>query len=179
MIERSDILLADEVVLETADVRRVLARRVAELLSSDGRGRMRVARIVVPVASVDPFRWLAAQASYPRLFWSGRDDRLEVAAAGAADLIEGRPGDGYDRLRAKLDRVLAYSDEQVRYFGGFRFDHAAASDTDWEPFGTFRFVLPRFELDRREDGTLLVCNLLLPRDRMRIDTILAQIDALA
>ncbi len=178
MIERSDILIASEAVTDEADVRRVLANRVADVLARPMRSAVRVVRLVVPVGPVDPFAWLAAQPLLPRVYWEGRDDGLEVAAVGAADLLEGAAGDDYDTLRAQLDRVLAYSDEQVRYFGGFRFDRTFPPDEAWAPFGTYRFVLPRFELDRRAGEAVLVCNLLLPRDREREQEILGQIERL-
>lgn len=182
MIERSDILVADAVITDPADVRRALRARVAEMLAHPpppGAYGVRVIRLVVPIEPLDPFRWLAEQTLLPRVYWSGRDDGLEIAAAGEADLLEGHAGDGYDSLRAQLDRVLAFSDDQVRYFGGFRFDPTAASDGAWEAFGTYRFVLPRFELDRRDGEMVLVCNLLLPRDQARRAEILAQVDGLA
>lgn len=178
MIERSDIVIADAVVSDPVDVRRVLAQRVEEMLGSSVAGRVRVVRLVVPVEPVDPFQWLAEQPAYPRVYWAGRQDGLEMAAVGAADLLEGAATDDYDTLRSQLDRVLAFSDEQVRYFGGFRFDRSVSPEAAWNAFGTYRFVLPRFELDRRGEETLLVCNLLLPRDRHRHREILAAIDGL-
>lgn len=180
MIERTDILIAEDVITDPVDVRRALAHRVADVLARDEEGAgVRVVRLVVPVAPLDPFRWLAAQPLLPRVYWEGRDDGLEVAAVGAADLIEGGPADDYDTLRAQLDRVLAFSDEQVRYFGGFRFDRTAPAGAEWADFGTYRFVLPRFELDRRAGERVLVCNLLFPRDRDRGPAILDEIERLA
>lgn len=127
----------------------------------------RVVRLAVRVGEVDPVRWLRAQHVYPRSYWLGREDGLEVAAAGAADVYEGSVEEGPPSLHERLAPLLGSGAPDLRYYGGLRFDAARASDERWKAFGAYRFVLPRFELRARPEepgGSVLVCNLVLPRD---------------
>lgn len=133
-----------------------------------------VLRIAEPLDyPVHPLRWLGAQPSDEKVYWSGREDGVRVAVAGAADLLgPGSPG-GYDALRQCIESTLSGS--TARYYGGLRFDRDSAPDGAWEPFGAWWFVLPRLELITGESGTELACNLLLPRDASQMYEILAGI----
>ncbi|MDQ3318438.1 MAG: isochorismate synthase, partial [Actinomycetota bacterium] len=160
-----------------ARVRWLLAEKVSRALSAppeypEGE---RVARISVDAGPADALAWLREQQSHPRFYWSGRDGGAENAAAGAADL---QTGDGPDDVGVLGKRFRAAGDAEVRYYGGGRFDLARAADEEWESFGAYRFVLPRFELRAGESGTTLSCNLVLPRDRGRQEEILAQIEGM-
>lgn len=181
MEDRTDLYIAEGIVADPRVARQLLVDRVRDVLTAPVDGGLlgrRVVRLALPVPPVDLFHWLHAHALWPRVYWEGRDDGFQVAALGAADLCHGEPGADYDTLRSALDRVLAFSDHRVRYFGGFRFDAQVVPSDEWAPFGTFTFVLPRFELEETDGEVVLVCNLLLPVDRDRVEEIVAQIDAL-
>jgi menaquinone-specific isochorismate synthase len=138
----------------------------------------RVVRLAVPVGPVEPFRWLRGQSLFPRLYWSGREDGLQVAAAGVADFQGGEATEGVAALRKRLASLLVSGDPEVRYYGGLRFDHLREPEKEWAAFGAYRFVLPRFELRAGDGEAALVCNLVLPRDAERPAEILAQIERL-
>jgi len=181
MFESSDVYILPEIVTEPASIRRTLRRRINRALSevNNGQGEtMRVVRIVVPIGPVDPIAWLNEQRIWPRSYWRGREDRTRIASVGAADLCGGDTLADYDTLREQLDRVFVSSDPRIRYFGGFRFDLRATKSEEWKAFGTYQFVLPRFELSVRGDEVRLACNLVLPRDRSRRSEILDLIDTL-
>ena len=178
MVDQKDILLSEDVVPDPARIRSILLRRVEDVLQTESRD-LHVARLVVPVQAADPLAWLAAQDLMPRVYWSGRDDDLVIAAAGEADRCFGGPGAGFETLRAQLDCVMPHSDTQVRYFGGFRFDMNAAPGEEWSDFGTFSFTLPRFEFVVQGERAVLACNLILPRDADRLPDIRKSIQALA
>ncbi len=139
----------------------------------------RVVRLAVPVGPVEPFRWLRGQALFPKLYWSEREDRLGVAAVGAADLQGSDTPEGVDALRKRLVPLLASGDAQACYYGGLRFDTLRRPAAGWATFGAYRFVLPRFELRAGEREATLVCNLVLPRDVKRSAEILEQIERLS
>ena len=139
----------------------------------------RVARIAVPVEQVNPFRWLRGQRLLPKLYWSGREDGLVVAAVGVADLLEGEVLEGVEALHKRLAPLLASGDPQLRFYGGLRFDPIREPNAEWAGFGAYRFVIPRFELLVGEGEATLVCNLLLPRDAQRHAEILEQIEHLS
>lgn len=171
------ILLSDEIVSEPAQVRSILWRRVSDVLASASEDQ-HVARLVVPLPPMDPFEWLRAQSMLPRVFWSGRDDSSTTVAVGSADTCFGGPDAGVNTLRAQLDHVMPHSDTRARYFGGFRFDRAAPVGSEWEAFGTFRFILPRFEYIANGERAVLACNLILPHDTARADAIQTTIESL-
>ena len=178
MVDQNDILISDEIVSEPARVRSVLGKRVRELLDQYRESELHVARLVIPLKPLDAFAWLNAQELVPRIYWHGRDDDTATAAIGTADRCFGGPEAGYGDLRAQLDVVLPKSDAHVRYYGGFRFDRESVRSPEWDQFGTFTFVLPRFEYSVRGERALLACNLLLPRDATRRDEILREIELL-
>lgn len=153
----------------TGRVERALARAYQE--SGD---TSRVLRVTEPLAHpVHPLRWLGAQPAGEKIYWSGREDGRRIAAAGVTDSVgPGSPG-GYDALRRYVESTLSGSG--ARYYGGLRFDPGSAPGEAWEPFGAWRFVLPRLELVTGEGGTELACNLLLPHDTSRAYEILAEI----
>ena len=158
-----------------ARVRWLLAEKVSRALTVENTGEDRVLRVSVNAGRVDPLAWLREQSSYPRLYWSGRDGETENAAAGAADL---QTGDGPGDIGVLGKRLLAAGAADARYYGGGRFDPAREIDEEWEPFGAYRFVLPRFELRAGESGTTLACNLVLPRDADLREEILAGIEGM-
>lgn len=147
------------------DALRRLAGRVKRALESHG-GERRVLRVTEPLElPVHPLRWLGAHPAGEKVYWSGREDGRRVAAAGIADLLTPNTPDGYDALHRRIETAL--SDSDARYYGGLRFDMGAEPGGAWTPFGAWRFVLPRLELVAGENGTELVCNLVLPRDAGR------------
>lgn len=160
-----------------ARVRWLLAEKVSRALSAPPEypGEERVARISVDAGPANALAWLREQRSHPRFYWSGRDGGTENAAAGAADL---QTGDGPEDVAVLGKRLRVADDPGVRYYGGGRFDPARGADEVWEPFGAYRFALPRFELRVEASGTTLSCNLVLPRDRERREEILAQIEGM-
>jgi menaquinone-specific isochorismate synthase len=166
-----------------ARARWLLADRASRVLSKSGHVpeadlAERVVRLAVPVGPVEPFRWLRGQSLFPRLYWSGREDGLQVAAAGVADFQGGEATEGVAALRKRLASLLVSGDPEVRYYGGLRFDHLREPEAEWAAFGAYRFVLPRFELRAGDGEAALVCNLVLPRDAERPAEILAQIERL-
>ena len=169
----------------SARARWLLADKASRALSGAGLETVavpsgeRVVRVQVQVSPTSPLRWLGAQGAYPRLYWSSRGSESGVAAVGAADLLEGEPGEDAADLRKRLSPLLEAGDPGVRYYGGLRFDPAHGTDVAWAAFGSYRFVLPRFELRSGESGAILSCNLVLPRDAMRREEILEQIENLS
>lgn len=146
----------------------------ASVPESEGR----ILRLAAPVEEESPFRWLRAQHKTPRIYWSGREDGVEIAAVGVADVVEGDVAGGFEALRKRLAVLSPGIPGRARYYGGARFDMSRVSGGEWMRFGAVRFVLPRFELRRSSGRTELACNLLLPQDAGREAEILAEIEGL-
>jgi menaquinone-specific isochorismate synthase len=162
----------------------LLAERVSHVLSearlqSIADPAERIVRLAVSAGRVDSFSWLSEQRIFPKVYWSGREDRAGVAAVGIADLRE----TGFSGGQGSLSKLLASLPDSgvsgARYFGGGRFDPLGKHDEEWAAFGAYRFVLPRFELHEGESETTLVCNLVLPRDTYDASKIVQEIEDLS
>jgi menaquinone-specific isochorismate synthase len=181
--------------------RRALAQRVRSALETTPAGPRRLVRLCVPLdETVAPIPWMRAQAAEEKLYWAPRtapaaggngpaaspqvEEGPVVAAVGRADVLSGRrhPVD-YAGLQRQLRARFQHADAGLRYFGGLRFDAPASQpppriDAPWQPFGTYRFVLPRFELLDYDARQVLACNVVLPRDADRSGEVLASIRSL-
>jgi menaquinone-specific isochorismate synthase len=168
----------------TPGARWLLAERVSHALSearlqSAADPAERIVRLAVSAGRVDSFRWLSEQRMFPKVFWSGREDRAGVAAVGIADLRETGVSEGPGSLSKLLASLPDSGVSGARYFGGGRFDPLGKPDEEWTAFGACRFVLPRFELHAGESETTLVCNLVLPRDTDYASKIVQEIEDLS
>jgi len=166
------------------DVRSALSGCIRDGVRSTDAPRLQ--RVSVPVPGpVRPIDWVRAQPSSEAVYWSGREEARTVAASGAADVVSSASAPiDYDALGEALATRLEGGAPQVRYYGGVRFDAAQPKvpnrpDSRWAPFGTHRFVLPRFELIETGDRRRLACNLVLPRDAHRVGEIVSAVETLA
>lgn len=178
-----DYKVSSEYTASLSGARWILAEKVSRSLSGSDvvtEGE-RVVRLSARVEESSPLLWMRGQKVGPKTYWSGREDGLEVAAVGAADVQVGEASEGAETLKKKLSPLLRGLD--ARYYGGLRFDPDCRVDEEWESFGSYRFVLPRFELISEGSGSArsssLVCNLVLPRDAENEEEILGEIEDLA
>lgn len=183
--------------IDAADrVRRDLSRRVRAAIRGVN-GHRTVLRVSVPVPEpVDTAGFLRQTFTEAALYWSGRDSDRSVAAVGAAEtLASDEPAVDPAALDRRIAEKTAALPDAARYYGGMRFDatqspsgkaahsgdgaDALRPDAGWMPFGTYRLVLPRFELVESGSGTDLVCNLVGPSDVRAIDEVLSALEHLA
>ena len=162
----------------------LLADRVSHALSearlqSAADPAERIMRLAASAGRVDSFKWLSEQRMLPKVYWSGREDRVGVAAVGIADLRETGVSEGPGSLSKLLASLPDSGVSGARYFGGGRFDPLGKPDEEWAAFSAYRFVLPRFELHEGESETTLVCNLVLPRDTDYASKIVREIEDLS
>lgn len=167
----------DPAAIRTIDaddrVRRELWDRVRSALSGTN-GKERVVRVGVSFPeTVCPIDWIRAQDQTEAVYWSGRNEPRTVGAVGAVDVVSSSDAPiDYGALHDRLHDRLRGADAGVRYYGGLRFDATqppagGRPDRRWAAFGTYRFVLPRFEIVDDEEQRALVCNLVLPTDSRR------------
>ena len=157
-----------------------LSNEVQRLLKSSKKSDPQgITSVSVPLDSVSPVSWLRERPRKGRMYWSGRDYGVEVAACGEADCHYSPSARDLNELRTRLSAMLSGCPYGIRYYGGIRFDCHRPSDQQWCSFGSWRFVLPRFEVRRDSTNTLLLCNLVLPKDRDQVDMILNQIESLS
>lgn len=142
------------------DFRQRMARLVQTTeLAGEGRA-VRIVRVEMPLPGVDPLGWVASQESRIKGYWVNRDQHLETAAVGEADEIKSAEDAGHTGLFEELSARWAAGEGDYRYYGGFRFGPWHPTDLSWRPFGVYRFILPEFEVVRKDGGdTVLACNL--------------------
>lgn len=139
---------------------RRLETRLAKLAETPPDGALRLIRLAEPLENVDLLGWLAAQTGRMKGYWADRDGGLEVAALGEVDEVKGEIAGDYRSCWEELKKRWDGASPETRYYGGFRFGPWHPDDVSWQPFQAYRFVLPEFELLRREDARCeLVCNL--------------------
>ncbi len=177
MIVQSSIA-PDEIVADPVRLRRMLAGEVSRLLRGSAFSTSRYAQVTIPLGAADPLQWLHRQSGAWKVFWAGRESDEVIAAFGIAEVYEGASAERLEASLRELETALASSPAPLRYYGGVRFDSAKAPEAVWQPFGAFRFILPRFELRVTRGETSLNVNLSLPADRGRCADILAQVEAL-
>jgi menaquinone-specific isochorismate synthase len=121
------------------------------------RGRpdgLRIERVSVP-CDLPALALLAGRSEGDRVFWRPRDSAQELAGLGTAHLISGDAEANPETIFGALAPLRAAAPADCRFFGGLAF--GPADSATWHTLGTWRFVLPRFELN----GTSLACNLVL------------------
>jgi len=132
-------------------------------------------RIGAPAGKIDPFDWLAARRRTDRIIWHSRHHNEILFSCGAARVISGSGPESNRDIESRIQSVLGRPGDDMRFFGGMRFDRNRPADDLWRSFQGFRFVLPRFELVARSDHVQVYCNLVFPEDLENKQSILAEI----
>jgi len=125
----------------------------------------RLFRLEVPIEPIDAIPWLHRQSAAIKTFWADRDGGIAMAGAGAADVVSGSAGEPFDAVIDHLRQSLSPRHSHLRYYGGIRFYDPVREDRTWDAFGTYRFIIPQFELIQASGRSALACNILVDRER--------------
>lgn len=147
---------------------------------SDSGGIIRFEADVEDVNSLD---WLKNQNCDVKLYWSDREHSLDVSGIGEADSVfaENNTRIDFDEILNRVKRYLPESDENIRYYGGIRFCNYKSQDMTWKNFGAYRFIVPRFEINKQENKSVFACNILIEEGKSSSDylsEILLEFDSL-
>lgn len=119
-------------------------------------------RLELPVHGIVPMQWLSQQNQASRIYWCGREQSktfgIEIAGAGIADTLSASDVFSHDDVFREISTRLANSPENLRYYGGFRFYDGHEVDRSWSKFGSYRFVVPRWEIQRSGKDFRFSCN---------------------
>lgn len=118
-----------------------------------------IRRMQWPCSPQDLFAWLHNQTSPKKIYWSNRENTLEIAAVGCVSDWTPGPQDELKAHLARLHESLIHADPGVRYFGGFHFDASATNSLSWFGFPNFQFQVPRFEFFRKNEQFYFAVNL--------------------
>lgn len=139
-----------------------LKQRLAELALPNAHAP--VIQLKESVNSVPLMAWLASQQLFPKIYWHGRDSDEESAAIGSCHQFYFEQSITDEQLEYVYQQQLGCLTEPgIRYYGGIAFDRREAS---WPEFGRLRFVLPRIELRRQQQGYELLLNLRFEQDTL-------------
>ncbi len=100
-------------------------------------------------APIDILPWLHNQHVPCKVYWSGRPEKeeetFEVGGIGVADVLQGQGDINYGEVFSYMEDRLSADNPHLRYYGGMQFDRPA-TDPHWAGLGSYRFIVPRFEL---------------------------------
>lgn len=157
--------------LLSLDLHRENAKSVTQVSPS------RIARVELSMPRIDAMAWLRAQPSDAvKTYWSDRDGQEEVAGVGVASLLTGEGPNGVSSLWDRLGYLLGET-TAARYFGGMRFNGQSSAGTGWRAFGSYQFVLPRFELSSCGSRSVFACQWL--RWTTELETVLEDSEGMA
>jgi len=115
-----------------------------------------VARVEIEIPpETDPILWLAAQRATPRLgYWRDRDDGSEIAACGVSDVVHSPSWYDMESAVNSVQARLVNAAENVRYFGGLRFEAQRGGDAVWDGWGGCEFGLPACGIEKNSHRTV-------------------------
>lgn len=144
--------------------------RLSEMREAAAAQISRLPQMVAAIGEVDtvlrfefhcepmrPLGWLHNQVNAEKVYWSDRDGREETAGVGRARLVTGSGALDYHAVFDAIDRCLGDDNQRIRFYGGFSFDPGQA-DGEWRDFKTHRWVVPRFEVVRRDQDHVFAVN---------------------
>jgi menaquinone-specific isochorismate synthase len=120
----------------------------------------KILRVDVSIPLQEPLTWLARQTADIKTYWCDRQGQFTVAGIGSIDTISGDVPIDYPIVFGQLRQKLSPLFPNVRYYGGIGFDRDRWSDPNWQLFGNYRFVIPRFEIWTDGTETFFACNFL-------------------
>ena len=119
---------------------------------------VRIIRLQVLVAHANPLEWLTLQDCSSKIFWENRTQKEQFAGIGVAhEIFDGK--EGYENILIKVNKLLQDSPDQVRFFGGMRFDANASTSPEWKKWGTAYLTLPLVELSLVDESATLACHI--------------------
>ena len=145
------------------------------------RSKDKIVRIEVKINNVEPLNWLLQQKSCVKTYWSDREQKFAMAGVGEADVVSGQNLVDYPSVFISLKKRLSSSYQNLRYYGGINFRQEPAIEPIWQQFGTYRFVVPKFEVYNENNETYLACNFLLQDSddyQLQLNQILRELEQL-
>jgi len=119
-------------------------------------------RVAIDIATSDSLHWLKSIPSDNKIYWYDREHRFEFAGFGVAHTLDLSGPDSLSALDA-LSNMLGDTGDDIRYFGGLRFDSLPRHDRSnpgWRSFGQSILLLPRVTLMISDNQCTLACHLM-------------------
>lgn len=129
-----------------------------ELCDARAERAFGIQRMELPLSVVDLMLLFRNGAGYERIYWCNRDGSESVAGFGVADMVESHGGSSLSDLLNTVHSRLAFADDNVRFYGGCRFDTASGVSDEWSEFGSGIFAVPMIEIIKRHDSYFIAYN---------------------
>ncbi len=107
---------------------------------------------------IDLLAWLHNQRFEEKMYWSDRDGSFEMAGILSADTINGHGPYEFQNVFEQAQQKLSADDKNLRYYGGFCFNVNSMNE-DWNLYGSYRLVVPRFEINRKDQAYIFAVNI--------------------
>jgi len=130
-----------------------------------------IERLEIRIHPVDMLSWLSLQKDEVKIYGSNQSDTVSIAGIGQAVCLTDIRLLNFRKIFTQLRHSLSPKYPYLQWYGGFCFDQRHL-DADWEEFGAYRFVIPRFELAAQDGKMIFCCNLV---GRENIKSILRQL----
>ena len=130
-----------------------------------------IERIEIKINPVDMLSWLSLQTDDVKIYGANQSDTVSIAGIGQAVCLTDIRIGNFRKIFKQLRHSLSPQYPYLQWYGGFCFDERHL-DADWEEFGAYRFVIPRFELAAQSGKMIFCCNLV---GRENIKSILRQL----
>ena len=125
----------------------------------------KIIRIAIRIHHIDILGWLSSQKDRAKTYWCGREQSrhcgFEMAGIGLADVVTAKEPLPYATVFDKLRSRLSSRFKNLRYYGGFRFYDKREVDKSWGKFGSFRFIIPKWEIYSAGGEVYFACNIQL------------------
>lgn len=108
-----------------------------------------ILRYEFPSQPVNILQWLNHDQTKTKIYWSDRDRETEMGGVGSADVIKGNGSINHEEIFNHIEDRLASDNPYLRYYGGYCFDDKHL-DPAWNDFGTYQFMIPKFEFYRQD-----------------------------
>ncbi len=150
--------------------------RFTDLNSWDAEARQTMQRVKVHIEDLPAMQWLSCQTDPIKTYWANRNQEFRMAGIGIADIATAETAADLPDLVERLRSQLSTQYPHLRYYGGFQFDMSNGLAPEWTAFGSYRFIIPRFEVYRDTSGTYFACNFMHdPEDTSQLQTILGEL----
>lgn len=142
----------------------------------------RLIRIEVKINKINLVQWLLKQQHAVKTYWRDRQHKFEMAGVGEADTVAGNVETGnYGNIFSRLKQYLTRKYPRLRYYGGIQFQHSDKKEEHWLKFGSYRFVVPLFEVYSDRKATYFACNFMFnpsENHQTQLDRIIRQLHAI-
>ena len=164
-----------EEIINFIEAKKVMAQTIQQGISN--QKPTDVFRIEIKIHPIDEIAWIAQQKSDVKIFGANQDNTACIAGIGQAACIQGRSIGSLKKIFSSLRRYLKPQYPYLQWYGGLCFDPKRSSK-EWKEFGSYRFVLPRFELASDASSMIFCCNIVGKITPKQNQEILRQLDRL-